>query len=89
MTELFAGAMPERSLKELLLEGRLRSKLTIGDLARKLGVTVAFYEAIEDGSKVPASKWIKKLAGLLAVPLDQLEAGLEAARAEKGAERAR
>jgi transcriptional regulator with XRE-family HTH domain len=86
---LFPASSPDRPLKELLLEARLRNKFTIGTLAMKLGCEPDYYEALEEGTRIPAARWIPKLSRALTIPLDDLRDALDNAKASRTANRAR
>ena len=66
------GTMQERTLGEIIREGRLAQKLGLRELARELGITPSYLSDIENDRRVPSEDVLRKLAARLNLDVDHL-----------------
>ncbi len=64
--------MQERTLGEIIREGRLAKKLGLRELARELDITPLYLSDIENDRRVPSEDVLRKLAARLDLDVDHL-----------------
>jgi transcriptional regulator with XRE-family HTH domain len=64
--------MQERTLGEIIREGRLAKKLGLRELARELEITPSYLSDIENDRRVPSEEVLRKLAARLDLDADHL-----------------